>query len=690
MADTYQLTITSPDEISLVLSDLAIESHASTHLTAGSDPIQLATNAREGLASAAHITALEEATANITTLGVAVDANTSDIADIQATLGGGSGVLSVSSQAGSPITITGTSANPIVGIPASSSSVSGYMTASQFQKLASIASGATANSIAVTSPLTTVSSGGIQTLGIQAASTTLNGYLSASDKVKLDSITSNAALSTISVSSPLVKTGTTAPTISLPAATSSVNGYMIAADKSKLDSLTASTATTSALGYMSAADKTKLDGVTAGASITAITVSSPLVKTGTTAPALSIQAATTSQNGYLSSTDKTKLDSLAAVAPQVTKTFYSGPISGANANPTFRTIASTDLPTVAIAQGGTGAITAPLAVNALGFKYGRATVTAGSVAIADTAITANSIIVATQEFMGSSSAPVGTSSDLVIEWCTKNTSGTTTVVTTEFVQNTGAKYYALDPFDTESTLNTHTFFTDSGYTVPATDFIALFRGGSGPPALVTTSHYFWDSAAMLPFRSVWNYDVEAQYDLTYCTLDSVSASKIRVPQASNTWGVGKGGSLIIEPTGTSGLKVIIPRNLKMSAWGNVVPTGNTFSSAGSFEFKAMPTEKCYWFDGGFVPSTFTPPSGSDIAPSSLVYPSTVTPKPIYINGVATNVMFPRLRLASDVIVNNTPSTLNRISVAKTAGTGFTIYSSNTVDTHVVDYVSYTP
>ena len=37
--------------------------HASTHLTAGGDPIQLATNAQEGLASAAQITAIEANTA---------------------------------------------------------------------------------------------------------------------------------------------------------------------------------------------------------------------------------------------------------------------------------------------------------------------------------------------------------------------------------------------------------------------------------------------------------------------------------------------------------------------------------------------------------------------------------------------------------------------------------------------------
>lgn len=45
------------------------DAHASTHLTAGSDPIQLATNAQEGLASAAQITDLETNTVHSTSDG---------------------------------------------------------------------------------------------------------------------------------------------------------------------------------------------------------------------------------------------------------------------------------------------------------------------------------------------------------------------------------------------------------------------------------------------------------------------------------------------------------------------------------------------------------------------------------------------------------------------------------------------
>jgi hypothetical protein len=684
-SDPYQITVSGDNEISITLSDVGVATpapHASSHGVGGSDPIPLATNAISGLASAAHITTLESHT-------TAIADNTSDISDIINTIGGiDNGILSLSVSA--PITKTGTS-NPTIGLPASSATADGYMTASQFQKLASITTGATANSIAVSSPLTTVSSGGIQTLGVSAATTTLNGYLSSSDKTKLDSVTSGAAISTVSVAAPLVKTGTTAPTISLPAVTTSTDGYMLAADKNKLDSLTASTATTSVLGYMSAADKTKLNGVTAGASITDVTVSSPLVKTGTTAPALSIQAATTSQNGYFSSTDKTKLDSLTTVSPQVTKTFYAGPVSGANANPTFRTIASTDLPTVAIAQGGTGAVTAPLAVNALGFKSGRVTVNSGVATVADSAITTSSIVVATQEFMGTSTGAMGSADDLVIEWCIKDTSGGSVVVATELVEYTGSKYYALDPYNEKALDAALSFFTDAAYSVSATDFIALFRGGDGPPDPVDIGHSFWESEVMLKKRGLWNYDVEAQYDLAYCTRDS--GNKIRVLEAY-TWGVGRGGTMIIDPIQLGGMKAIIPRNLQMSAWGVDSPKGDSFvvgSSNYNPYFNTVPNEKCYWFDGGFVPSTFVNYFPQfPMNPTLLEYPSTVVPQSIYVNGVETNVMFPRLKIASDVLVTNTPSTLNRISVQKTAGTGFTIYSSNTVDSHTISYIRYNP
>lgn len=697
-SDPYQITVSGDNEISITLSDVGVATptpHASSHVTGGADPIQLATSSLSGLASAAHIATLEGHTTSIA-------ANTSAIATINTTIGNiDSGVLSLGVSGGALTRNVGP--NVVIGLPAASGAgagTAGYMTAAQAQKLQNIAPDATANAISVTSPLTTSSVSGTQTVGILEATTIANGYLSKEDKTKLESVTLGAAVSSVSVNAPLVKTGTTAPTISLPAATGGAAGHMTALDKSKLDSLTASVATTTANGYLAFDDKIKLNSIGTGAIVTGITVESPLVKTGLeSAPSLSIPEATTTANGYLSFDDKIKLNSLTTVAPQAIKTFYAGPISGANANPTFRTLVSSDLPVVGIAQGGTGATTKAAAVATLGFKAGLATVAAGvgSVLVADSSITASSIVVVTQEFMGTSSAPLGTADDLVIEWCVKTTAGETTVVTTELVQNTGSKFYALDPWDFSGASLTYSFFTDNGFSTAATDFIALFRGSTGPDGTGTNDtgvgnasigHDFWDSTAMLPRRGLWNYDTEAQYDLTYCTkgTSAPNLDRIKVPQATNTWGVGKGGTLIIEPLGTSGMKVIIPRNLNMSKWGIRYPTGVDYS----LTFRAMPSEKCYWFDGGFVPSTFTPPATGNIPLSGLVYPSTVTPKPIYINGVATNVMFPRLRLASEVLVNNAPSDLNRFSVVKTAGTGFTIFSSNTVDVQSVNYVSFTP
>lgn len=126
--------------------------------------------------------------------------------------------------------------------------------------------------------------------------------------------------------------------------------------------VTLPSATTSLAGLLSATDKTKLDGIGSGASVTSVGLSLPAIFTVTNSPV------TTS--GTLTAT----------LASQTANQFFAAPNGSAGA-PTFRAIVAADIPTlnqnttgtasnvtgtVAIANGGTGATTAPNARTNLG------------------------------------------------------------------------------------------------------------------------------------------------------------------------------------------------------------------------------------------------------------------------------------------------------------------------------------
>ncbi len=126
-------------------------------------------------------------------------------------------------------------------------------------------------------------------------------------------------------------------------------------------------ATTSVAGFMSAADKTKLDGVATGATANTGTVTS----VGLSMPSeFSVTNSPVTTSGTLT----------VAKVSQTQKTFFAAP-NGADGEPTFRTIAASDVPTlnqnttgtaanvtgtVAIANGGTGATVAATALSNLG------------------------------------------------------------------------------------------------------------------------------------------------------------------------------------------------------------------------------------------------------------------------------------------------------------------------------------
>lgn len=90
------------------------------------------------------------------------------------------------------------------------------------------------------------------------------------------------------------------------------------------------------------------------------------VATGTTTPVISQVPATTTQNGYMTSTQATKLDGIAAGA-SVTSVGVSGGTTGltTSGGPVTSSGTITLAGTLAVANGGTGAVTAQTAINTL-------------------------------------------------------------------------------------------------------------------------------------------------------------------------------------------------------------------------------------------------------------------------------------------------------------------------------------
>jgi hypothetical protein len=245
---------------------------------------------------------------------------------------------------------------------------------------------------------------------------------------------------------PIVSTGGTTPAISINAATTSASGSMSAADKSKLDGIangaqvnvptnlaqgtrttttvpvTSSTGTTATLdiatgflaGVMSSADKAKLDGIAANANNYSLPKATSTVLGGVELFSDTVQTVaanavtTTSARTYgvqLNATDQMVvnvpwIDS--TFANQTEKTFFAGPTSGAAAAPTFRTIASTDLPafgsgdvSFAIA-GGVGTIAADAVSNAkladMAAQTVKVNATAGAANPTDLSVGTNTVV----------------------------------------------------------------------------------------------------------------------------------------------------------------------------------------------------------------------------------------------------------------------------------------------------------
>jgi hypothetical protein len=188
--------------------------------------------------------------ANVTAAGTLATVNTNVGSFTNATLTvNGKGLITAASSGTAPVTsVTATSpvastggATPVISMPAATTSVSGYLTSTDWTTFNNKGSG-TVTSVSGTAGRITSTGGATPVLdltsGIATAGTT--GSASLIPVVTIDtygrvtSITTAAnpqgTVTSVTGTAPVVSSGGATPTISMPAATTSVNGYLTSTD----------------------------------------------------------------------------------------------------------------------------------------------------------------------------------------------------------------------------------------------------------------------------------------------------------------------------------------------------------------------------------------------------------------------------------------------------------------------------
>jgi len=203
----------------------------------------------------------------------------------------------------SPVVSSGGTA-PVISMPAATTSVSGYLTSTDWNTFNSKGSG-TVTSVTATSPVTSTG-GTTPVIAMPAATTSVNGYLTSTDWNTFNGKQpAGTYVNSVSATAPITSTGGVTPTIAIPVASGSTNGYLSSTDWTTFN------------------NKSNTNGtVTSVAALTLGTTGTDLsstVATGTTTPVITLQVPTASatNRGALSSTDWSTFN---GKAPSVTYT----------------------------------------------------------------------------------------------------------------------------------------------------------------------------------------------------------------------------------------------------------------------------------------------------------------------------------------------------------------------------------
>jgi hypothetical protein len=245
--------------------------------------------------------------------------------------------------------------SPDISMPAASTSVSGYLTSTDWNTFNNKAPATSGTSI-----LYGNGSGGFSNVTIGTGVTFAGGTLSATG--------SGGTVTSVTGTAPVVSSGGTTPAISMAAANGSTNGYLTSTDWTTFNNKGSGTVTAvsvvSANGFAGTSSGGATPALTLTTSITgllygngtalaAATISAPL---NYSAGTLSIPVATASVNGYLSSTDWTTFNnkgsgtvtSVAALTLGTTGTDLSSTV----ANGTTTPVITLNVPTASATNRG--------------------------------------------------------------------------------------------------------------------------------------------------------------------------------------------------------------------------------------------------------------------------------------------------------------------------------------------------
>ena len=244
---------------------------------------------------------------------------------------------------------------PDISMPAASTSVSGYLTSTDWNTFNNKAPATSGTSI-----LYGNGSGGFSNVTIGSGVSFAAGTLSATG--------SGGTVTSVTGTAPVVSSGGTTPAISMAAANGSTNGYLTSADWTTFNNKGSGTVTAvsvvSANGFAGTSSggatpaltlTTSISGILYGngTALAAATISAPLSYSAGT---LSIPVATASANGYLSSTDWTTFNnkgsgtvtSVAALTLGTTGTDLSSTV----ANGTTTPVITLNVPTASATNRG--------------------------------------------------------------------------------------------------------------------------------------------------------------------------------------------------------------------------------------------------------------------------------------------------------------------------------------------------